>query len=146
MKRVNLGSGISVPALLLVIAALLLAGCTKPSSVSKTGPSGDGVDDLFATLEGKATPAPGNEASHYAEQIHSAIQSHFYDAESYTGKQCALRIKLAPDGMLVDVRAESGDPELCRAAINAVVNTRFPKPPSQAVYDVYKNNLLEFRP
>lgn len=82
----------------------------------------------------------------YAEQLRYAIQRNFYDANSYTGKQCNLRIQLAPDGMLLNVQAVDGDPALCRAAIKAIANTTFPKPPSQVVYRVFKNAVLEFRP
>jgi colicin import membrane protein len=146
MKRVHLGFGICAPALSLVIAALLLAGCAKTSSAIKPVPSDEGVDAMFAAFEGKTAPVPGAEARQYAAQIQSAIQSHFQDAGSYAGKRCALRLMLAPDGMLINVRAEEGDPDLCRAAINAAKNARFPKPPSPAVYDALKNPILEFRP
>ncbi|WP_081372811.1 cell envelope integrity protein TolA [Serratia plymuthica] len=146
MKRVHLGFGICAPALSLVIAALLVTGCAKTSSAIKPVPSDEGVDEMFAAFEGKAAPQPGAEASQYAMQIRSAIQSHFQDVGSYTGKRCALRIMLAPDGMLLDVRAEEGDPDLCRAAIKAATKARFPKAPSPAVYDALKNPILEFRP
>ncbi|WP_199638944.1 cell envelope integrity protein TolA [Serratia sp. PAMC26656] len=146
MKRVHLGLEICAPALSLVIAALLLTGCAKTSSVNKPVPSDEGVDAMFAAFEGKTAPQPGAEASQYAMQIQSAIQSHFQDTGSYTGKRCALRIMLAPDGMLLAVRAEEGDPDLCRAAIKAATKARFPKPPSPAVYDALKNPILEFRP
>ncbi|WP_261255536.1 cell envelope integrity protein TolA [Serratia proteamaculans] len=146
MKRVHLGFENKVPALLLVVVSLLLTGCTKTSSVVNAGPSANGIDDLFAPLEGKATPAAGDEISNYAGQVRAAIQRHFYDANAYAGKQCTIRMKFAPDGMLLAVRSESGDPALCRAAIKAITNTRFPKPPSQAVYDAFKNSVLEFRP
>ncbi|WP_409443491.1 cell envelope integrity protein TolA [Serratia plymuthica] len=146
MKIVHLGFGICAPVLSLVIAALLLTGCTKTSSAIKPVPSDEGVDALFTPLEGKTAPVPGTEANQYAAQIRSAIQSHFLDAGSYAGKRCALRIMLAPDGMLLEARAEEGDPDLCRAAINAAKNARFPKSPSPAVYDALKNPILEFRP
>ncbi len=35
--------------------------------------------------------------NNYAGQIKYAIESKFYDASSYAGKTCTLRIKLAPD-------------------------------------------------
>ncbi|MBI6137051.1 cell envelope integrity protein TolA [Serratia plymuthica] len=146
MKRVHLRFGICAPALSLVIAALLVTGCAKTSSAIKPVPSDEGVDEMFAAFEGKTAPQPGEEARQYAAQIRSAIQSHFQDVGSYAGKRCALRIMLAPDGMLLDVRAEEGDPDLCRAAIKAATNARFPKPPSPAVYDALKNPILEFRP
>ncbi|CAI0894212.1 cell envelope integrity protein TolA [Serratia quinivorans] len=146
MNRVHSGFKKNLPALMLIVVSLWLTGCTKTNAVANTGPSAEGVDDLFAALDGKATPAAGDEVSNYAGQVRAAIQSHFYDANAYAGKTCALRMKFAPDGMLLAVRSESGDPALCRAAITAITNTRFPKPPSQAVYGAFKNPVLEFRP
>jgi len=75
-----------------------------------------------------------------------AIQSRFYDADLYKGKECNLRIKLAPDGLLIDVKSEGGDPALCQAAIAAAKQARIPKPPSQAVYEVFKNAPMRFKP
>jgi colicin import membrane protein len=146
MNRVHLGFRKNLPALMLIVTSLWLTGCTKTNAVANAGPSAEGVDDLFAALDGKATPAAGDEVSNYAGQVRAAIQRHFYDANAYAGKTCALRMKFAPDGMLLAVRPESGDPALCQAAIKAIINTRFPKPPSQAVYDAFKNSVLEFRP
>ncbi|MGQ8774539.1 cell envelope integrity protein TolA [Serratia sp. NA_112.1] len=131
---------------MLIVVSLWLTGCTKANTEANAGPSAEGVDDLFAAIDGKATPAAGDEVSNYAWQVRAAIQSHFYDANAYAGKKCSVRMKFAPDGMLLYVRSESGDPALCRAAIKAITNTRFPKPPSQAVYGVFKNSVLEFRP
>ncbi|MBI3311307.1 MAG: cell envelope integrity protein TolA [Serratia liquefaciens] len=120
--------------------------CSKTGTASQPGPSGDEVDALFAGLEGKTTPTPGDEINRYITQITAAIQSHFQYDSVYAGKQCSLRIKLAPDGMLIDVQAEDGDPALCRAAIVATANASLPKPPTPAVYAVVKNAALEFRP
>lgn len=146
MKRVRIGFVIGLPALLLVIATSL-SGCVKTESVVKTTPSGNDVDDLFAPLSGgRPNSAVVGVEKEYAAQIQVAIQRNFYDVSSYAGKQCDLRIKLAPNGMLLDVQAVDGDPALCRAAIKAVANTTFPKPPSQAVYSAFKNFALDFRP
>lgn len=129
-----------------MIVALVLSGCAKPDSVVKPVHSRDDVDKPFATYKGKATPVSGAEISKYAGQIRSAIESHFYDVDSYAGMSCTLRISLAADGMLLDVRTEGGDPALCRAAMKAATQARFPVPPTQAVYQVFKNAVLEFRP
>jgi colicin import membrane protein len=53
---------------------------------------------------------------------------------------------MAPDGLLIDVKAEGGDPALCQAALAAARQAKFPKPPSEAVYDVFKNAPLDFKP
>ncbi len=90
--------------------------------------------------------ASGADINNYAGQIKSAIESKFYDASSYAGKTCTLRIKLAPDGLLLDLQSEGGDPALCQAALAAARQAKFPKPPSQAVYEVFKNAPLDFKP
>ncbi len=90
--------------------------------------------------------ASGADINNYAGQIKSAIESKFYDASSYAGKTCTLRIKLAPDGLLLNIQSEGGDPALCQAALAAARQAKFPKPPSQAVYEVFKNAPLDFKP
>ncbi|ENE2467036.1 cell envelope integrity protein TolA, partial [Escherichia coli] len=94
----------------------------------------------------KNNGASGADINNYAGQIKSAIESKFYDASSYAGKTCTLRIKLAPDGMLLDIKPEGGDPALCQAALAAAKLAKIPKPPSQAVYEVFKNAQLDFKP
>jgi colicin import membrane protein len=48
-----------------------------------------------------------------------------------------LRIKLAPDGTLLDVKSEGGDPAFCQL-LAAARQAKIPKPPSQAVYETSK--------
>lgn len=147
MKRVRIGFEIGLPTLLLVITTSLLSGCVKIDSSIKTRPPGNSVDDLFTPLSGgRPNSSLVGDEKEYATQIRGAIQRNFYYVKSYAGKQCDLRIKLAPDGMPLDVQAVDGDPALCRAAIKAVTNTTFPKPPSQVVYSAFKNFTLDFRP
>jgi len=57
-----------------------------------------------------------------------------------------LRVKLAPDGLLLDIKSEGGDPALCQAAVAAARLAKIPKPPSQDVYEVFKNAPLDFKP
>lgn len=59
-------------------------------------------------------------------QVQAEIQRHLKDAATYSGQRCTLRITLAPDGMPVGVRTEGGDPDLCRAAMQAVADARLP--------------------
>ncbi|MCS3432053.1 TolA protein [Klebsiella sp. BIGb0407] len=56
-----------------------------------------------------------------------------------------MRIRMAPDGLLLDVKSEGGDPALCQAALAAARQAKIPKPPSKAVYEVYKNVPLDFK-
>uniref|UniRef100_UPI0027B97567 cell envelope integrity TolA C-terminal domain-containing protein n=2 Tax=Enterobacterales TaxID=91347 RepID=UPI0027B97567 len=54
--------------------------------------------------------------------------------------------KLNTDGTLANITSEGGDPALCTAALAAARQARFPKPPSEAVYEVFKNAPLDFKP
>ncbi len=144
MKITHSGYKTGVATLLAGMFALALTGCAKSTAPSQTDPVNKEVDDLFANLGNPK--APGKEKEHYIAQLQAAIQSHLKDAEAYSGKRCTLSIKLAPDGLLISIRADQGDPELCQAAIKAIVNARLPKPPTAAVYEAVKSSVLEFRP
>ncbi|MBH2686294.1 MULTISPECIES: cell envelope integrity protein TolA [Serratia] len=144
MKITHSGFKTGAATLLAAMLALALTGCAKSTAPSQTDPVNKEVDDLFANLGNPK--APGKEKEHYIAQLQAAIQSHLKDAEAYSGKRCTLSIKLAPDGMLISIRAVQGDPELCQAAIKAIVNARLPKPPTAAVYEAVKSSTLEFRP
>ncbi|HGX6288450.1 TPA: cell envelope integrity protein TolA, partial [Shigella dysenteriae] len=119
-------------------------------SSGKNAPKTGGAKGNNASPAGsgntKNNGASGADINNYAGQIKSAIESKFYDASSYAGKTCTLRIKLAPDGMLLDIKPEGGDPALCQAALAAAKLAKIPKPPSQAVYEVFKNAPLDFKP
>ncbi|MFO6493044.1 cell envelope integrity protein TolA [Hafnia alvei] len=82
----------------------------------------------------------------YAGDIQSAIEWHFKIQPSFKGKICNLRINLAPDGRLLAVTAEDGDPTLCSDAVKAVKLAKFPKPPSNEVYQIFKNTIIAVRP
>ncbi len=92
----------------------------------------------------KNNGASGADINNYAGQIKQPlIQNKFYYASSYAGKTCTLRIKLAPDGMLLDIKPEGEDfLALCQAALAAAKLAKIPKPPSQAVYEVFKKRAI----
>ncbi|BEO42032.1 hypothetical protein SMQE13_13830 [Serratia marcescens] len=146
MKITHSGYKTGVATLLAGMFALALTGCAKSAAPRQTDQVNKEVDDLFTNLGDPKTPAPGKEKEHYIAQLQAAIQSHLKDAEAYSGRSCTLSIKLAPDGLLISIRADQGDPELCQAAIKAIVNARLPKPPTAAVYEAVKSSVLEFRP
>ncbi|WP_199063549.1 cell envelope integrity protein TolA, partial [Serratia sp. ASV30] len=94
----------------------------------------------------KTAGASGADIAGYEGQIKAAIENKFYDPSSFVGKTCDLSIKLAPDGLLIDIKAVGGDPALCQAAVAAAKLAHIPKPPSQAVYEHFKNATLVFKP
>lgn len=146
MRDIRLLVKLKRRALLSAVIALSLTGCAKEHSAIKDGAAEAGVDTLLRAYDGKGTPATGAEISEYAGQIKTAIEKQFYNPGSYAGKKCALRIKMFPDGLLMDVQIEDGDPDLCRAALDAVKKAEFPRPPSPEVYEVFKNAPLDFMP
>ncbi|MBH3069397.1 cell envelope integrity protein TolA [Serratia marcescens] len=146
MKITHSGYKNGAATLLAAMLALALTGCAKGTAPSQNDPANKEADDLFVNLGASKMHVPGKEKVHYMAQVQAEIQRHFKDAEAYSGKRCTLRIKLAPDGLLISVRAEQGEPQLCQAAIKAIVNARLPKPPTAAVYEAVNNGTLEFRP
>lgn len=82
----------------------------------------------------------------YLRQITYSIQSRFYNADLYKGRICELRIKLSPEGELISIVEEGGDSGLCQAAIIAAKQAKLSKPPSDEVYQVFKNVSLIFKP
>lgn len=123
----------------------LLGDLTSGKNAPKSGKAAGGGRTAGPGNQ-KSAGASGAEINGYLGQITAAIQSKFYDASTYAGKTCNLRIKLAPDGMLISVQSEGGDPALCQAAIAAAKQARIPKPPTQAVYEVFKNAPMRFKP
>ncbi|MDQ2567701.1 cell envelope integrity protein TolA, partial [Klebsiella michiganensis] len=131
----------------------------------------NGVDDLLGDLSsgknapkgntsgsaGGSSPAKGSkqgqggasqaEINSYISQVQAAIKGHLYDWDTYKGKTCTLRVNLAQDGTLLSVKSEGGDPAFCQQMLAATSRmTKFPKPPSQAVYETFKNAPLDFKP
>ena len=92
------------------------------------------------------TPDASEEIRQYAIQVREAIEEQLKDASKYSGKECSLRMYMAPNGLLLQVKREGGDPDLCREAMNAVKHADIPVPPSPEVYKVFHNGVLDFKP
>ncbi len=118
----------------------LLGGLTNDKNAPKSGgaPAGTG--------NSKLSSATGSEINGYLAQVRQAISNKFYDASNYSRKTCILRIKLAPDGMLISVSSDGGDPALCQAAVSAAKLAAIPRPPSPKGYEAVKNATLDFKP
>ncbi|WFQ81144.1 cell envelope integrity protein TolA [Xenorhabdus sp. SF857] len=96
---------------------------------------------------GKKSGPSDSDINNYKGQIQAAIQQNFRDPSLYIGRTCDLNIKLASDGLLIDIKAGAGDPALCRAAITAAnLAKKMPPPPSKEVYEYFKSFTLEFKP
>lgn len=89
--------------------------------------------------------APGPEGDKYGGLIKQAVSRNMYDTSLYRGKTCSIKINFAPDGLILSSSVVGGDPSLCQAAERAIkITQKLPKPPSDAVYNKFKNAVLEF--
>lgn len=121
----------------------------------------DGVDDLLGDLStGNNAPkaptqhhvsggASGADVSGYVAQIQNAVNNKVdrtYLQENYKGKSCAVQIGIASDGTLQTYSQKEGDQGLCNYVMSALSNiSKLPRPPSEAVYQVMKLSVLNFR-
>jgi colicin import membrane protein len=121
----------------------LLGGLSSGKNAPKQGKSGGA-----AAGQGnqKKAGASGAAIDSYIGQVQAAIQSKFYDSDTFKGRTCDIHIKIMSDGTLVSATAAGGDAALCQAAINAARMARMPKPPSAEVYQAVKDATLEFKP
>ncbi|MBD2812368.1 cell envelope integrity protein TolA [Xenorhabdus sp. Vera] len=118
----------------------LLGGLTsnapKPGGATAAGKGG-----------GKKSGPSDSDINNYKGQIQSAIQQNFRDPDLYIGRTCELKIKLASDGLLIDIKTGVGDPALCRAALTAAnLTKKMPRPPSKEIYEHFKDFTLDFKP
>ena len=67
-------------------------------------------------------------------------------ADDYLTKPFSVEELLARLRVTRRIKPEGGDPALCQAALAAAKLAKIPKPPSQAVYEVFKNAPLDFKP
>lgn len=54
-------------------------------------------------------------------------------------------ISILPDGKLMNVEAEKGDPELCQATASAVARTKIPPAPDVETGEKFKKDYLDLR-
>lgn len=137
-------------------AAAEKAARAKKQAAEKAA-AGAGVDDLLGDVTGgKNTPrqkqpissgSSGVDISAYSAQIQMAIRNKIEGVDSYAGERCTLHIAMSSDGTIQSVQSEGGDEGLCNAAITGVRKAgSLPKPPSQAVYNIFKDFRIDFKP
>ncbi|ALB62471.1 TolA protein [Cronobacter condimenti 1330] len=119
----------------LLFASLLSGGCVQHPPVNAE------VDKLFEDY--KMNSASETPKESYALQLYHAINAHL-DEKRFPGKQCSVKIKMAPDGLLLDARVTAGDPDFCHEVLNAMAKARLPKPPTPEAYQQFKNATLDF--
>ena len=62
-----------------------------------------------------------SEVEKYQALVHQTIVQNLFDLESFIGDTCRLNVRLAPSGLVIDVRVLDGDEALCRASQAAVL-------------------------
>jgi len=82
-----------------------------------------------------ATAGPGGsggDSNAYAGLLTNMIGQRMLVDRNMKGKEAVVKIRLAPDGLLLSVSCVSGEPAICRAGIAAVnMIGSFPKPPTE---------------
>ncbi|WP_079971328.1 cell envelope integrity protein TolA [Salmonella enterica] len=128
---------------LVLLLPLFLAACTNaPHTAPIKSETIPGVDDLFGNLQA----GPNANIVSYAMKIKSAVEKEMYNPESYKGQVCTIRISLARDGLVSKATAESGNQELCHAALMAVKKANIPPAPDEKTWQILKNVPLDFKP
>lgn len=117
--------------LLIPILSLLL-GCTGNSKV-------------HAEISEMSQAAPSN-SYRYAEQIKKAITAELPDTKPYEGKKCTISLLIAPDGLLLSAKSESGDTDFCEVAVSAATRAKIPPAPDNETWQRFKNIVLVFSP
>ena len=134
-----------------MIISLLLSVDDLLGDLTASGPSKQGGEAAAGKGGGKKSGASNADVDSYAGKVKAAIQSKFYDSDTFRGRTCELQLKLAPDGLLVSItpkNSPANDAALCDAAIRAAKLATMPKPPSREVYDTFNKagSTVVFKP
>ncbi|ENE8565378.1 cell envelope integrity protein TolA [Salmonella enterica] len=85
--------------------------------------------------------------SSYVRVIFDLIKNQFDDSSMYKGKVCSIKLGLSRDGTVLYAVDDGGDTDLCTNAIEAIRRIKkFPSPPSDRIYQSFKDCTLDFRP
>lgn len=96
------------------------------------------------TLKMPKNAPHGEQLRSQGSEIKRAIELNFINEPSFSGKRCTLRLQFAPNGSLLSVKSEGGDPELCEAALKAANKAKYPPFINDKMYDTFKNVAVDF--
>ena len=97
----------------LALACVMLAGCsTNGNNVSRA----ESMKVTTANIQNQ----------HWVEGFQQAVKGAFSGMYSFKGKTCSLRLNLDRNARFVSAWPESGDKDLCEAAITALAYTQYP--------------------
>lgn len=88
-----------------------------------------------------------SEVEKYQALIHQTIVQNLFDFESFVNKTCRLNVRLAPNGLVIDVRILDGNDALCRASQAAVLRPdTLPVSKDPAVFAEFRDFNITVRP
>ena len=105
-------------------------------------------EDLFSDLDSdtpgtagqQAGPGGGGDTAGYADIVAATVQRNmFIDPNNMKGKTATLKVKIAPDGLIISIGSCEGDQAICSAAIAAM--NRIGTLPNPQKYKVTEYNL-----
>nr|WP_277419765.1 cell envelope integrity protein TolA [Providencia rettgeri] len=119
--------------------------------LTASGPSKQGGQASAGTGGGKKSGASNADVDNYAGKVKAAIQSKFYDSDTYRGRTCELQLVLARDGALMGIKPKNNptnDAALCDAAIRAAKLASMPRPDSDKIFERVKREgiVVDFKP
>ena len=95
-------------------------------------------EDLFSDLDSdtpgsagnKAGPGSGNGDDQYSGLVADMVKRNMLIDRTMFGKTAVLKVRIAPDGLVISAGPCDGNPTICNAGIAAVNRIgKFPKPP-----------------
>ncbi len=95
-------------------------------------------DDLFSDLDSdtpgsagnKTGPGSGNGDDQYSGLVADMVKRNMLIDRTMFGKTAILKVRIAPDGLVISAGPCDGNPTICNAGIAAVNRIgKFPKPP-----------------
>lgn len=108
---------------------------------------------FFLFLLAGSSSAAGNDAGetdviNYTKVLKITIKNTGGSAfNAYKGKSCILKMHIARDGSLLEFSTENGAPDLCNKLSGVMHNIKkLPAPPSEAIYDKFRDTHLSFTP
>lgn len=112
------------------------------------------LNDIFAGLEDETVQNSSAKQQHIDDEVNryaaiytQMIQQNLLVDDTYMGKSCRVKIKLASSGLLLSVTTLGGDAQVCRAAKTAVTKVNvFPTPKDADIAAKLTNINLTVQP
>lgn len=88
-----------------------------------------------------------SEVEKYRAQIYAKVQRNLNNDNAFIGEFCEVRVRLAPDGLVLDARALDGNEALCRMTEAAVIKAgTLPVPRDPEIFAKFRDFPIIYRP